>query len=124
MKNIVLSLIFVFATTCTFAQKSISVDSAAAYIGETVTICTKVYGIKAFDKVTLLNVGAAFPKSPLTIAISATDIANFETPLEKYNGQQICVTGKVLEFKGKPEIVVTKQDQITFVGPDAILEKK
>lgn len=94
------------------AQTKIDVTDAAKHMNETVTICTKVYGVKALDKVTLINLGAKYPGSPLTIAIAAADREAF-ADLSALNGKDICVTGKIIDYKGKPEIIVTKKEEIT-----------
>lgn len=110
-------IFFIAALTITaqisFAQTKISIDSISTNMGETVQICSKVYGIKSLDKVTFINLGSAYPNSPLTIVIFAKDLLNFNsTPEELYKSKQICVTGKLAEYKGKPQIVVTKPDEI------------
>lgn len=116
MKKLICLLAFMcFACVC-YSQKTISIDSASAYVGQLVSINSKVYGVKSFEKVTLINLGAAYPKSPLTIAIMAKDLSNFETSPEKLYGKQIVVTGTVKEFKGKPEIMITNQSEIKIVA--------
>lgn len=112
MKNTILLAIGILLSIASFCQKEISVDSVSKYIGQNVKICTKVYGIKAFESVTLLNLGASYPKSPLTLAILQKDNVVFDKPVESLNGEEICVTGTIVEHKGKPEIVITKQEQI------------
>ena len=98
-----------------FCQSKINVDSAANHYGEKVTICSKVYGTKALEKLTLINIGDAYPKSPLTIVIFAKDRSNFkEAPDAMYNDKTICVTGVIKEYNSKPEIIVTSSDQITI----------
>jgi micrococcal nuclease len=113
MKYIFL-IIVIFATLVTKAQTKIEVNDAAKHMNETVTVCAKVYGVKELDKVTLINLGAKYPASPLTIAVFEKDRAAF-TSLTSFNGKEICVTGKIIEYKGKPEIIVSKQEQITIV---------
>ena len=71
---------------------------------------------KATDKVVLINLGAAYPASPLTIAILAKDFANFTTPpAEFYKNKKLCVTGIVELFKNKAQIVITKPEEISLV---------
>ena len=117
MKNTVLTLIGIFLAAMSFAQTEISVDSAANYMGQNVKICSKVYGVKAFESVTLLNLGAAYPLSPLTIAVATKDNANFDIPFDNYKGEEICVTGIISEHKGKAQIILTKQEQIKIMKP-------
>lgn len=120
-----MKIINLFATCLliSFAAKSqpkIPADSAASHIGEIVTVCAKVYGVKSFDKVTLINVGAAYPKSPLTIAIFAKDKDKFD--MENLKDKSICITGKIEDFKGKAEIILSNPANLKFVAPEAVIE--
>ena len=107
----VISLISSFA----FSQDKVNVEDVNKHLDEKATVCSKVFGIKFFDKsqMTLLNLGAAFPNSPLTVVILGKDLANFKVAPEKmYADKDICVTGTIKEFKGKTEIVVSDPSQI------------
>ena len=111
-----LVLLFIIVAYTAFSQASIPIDSAINYEGKSVTICTKVLGAKAFEKVTLLNLGAKYPNSLLTIAIFQKDLANFPSlPDALYIGKNICVTGTIEMYKGKPEIKVSKPTQIEIL---------
>jgi len=77
--------------------------------------CDVVYGGKYFDNsgMTLLNLGAAYPNSTMTVVIYKKDRANWgDDPIKMYDGKKICVTGKKIEYQGRPEIVVEKPGQI------------
>jgi hypothetical protein len=116
MKKIIIAVGFTFLLSQLSAQTKISIDSVSQYIGKTVTVCSQVFGIKATDKVVLINLGAAYPASPLTIAILAKDFANFTTPpAEFYKNKKLCVTGIVELFKNKEQIVVSKPEDIKLV---------
>ena len=105
--------VFIFNTAALSGQPKIPVDSATKYIGKTVTICSAVYGVKSLEKVTFINVGRAYPHSPLTLVIFAKDRGNFsDTPEKLYGNKSICVTGAIKEYKGKAEIIVSKQEEI------------
>ena len=115
MKNL-LTTIAVGISSMSFAQTKVSIDSVSQHIGEKVTVCSEVYGVKSTDKVTFINVGAKYPHAPLTIVIFAKDRAGFTfTPEKLYNKQAICVTGGLKEYKGKTEIVVTRQEDIQLL---------
>ena len=110
------SLIVAFTaiTIAASAQTKVSIDSVAKHIGEKVIVCSEVFGVKSLDKITFINVGAPHPKSPLTVIVFAKDLANFkESPAALYNHKKICVVGKLENYHGKPQIVVTKPDEIT-----------
>lgn len=113
MHKMISLAVLIFGSMVSFGQQKIPVDSAARYVGETVTTCSTVYGVKAMDKVTFINLAEAYPNSPLTLVIFTKDLGNFsDTPEKLYNNKSICVTGTVKEYKGKEEIIISKQDQI------------
>ena len=117
MKSILTLLVSALIAGPTFSQPKINVQDAGKHIGENVTICSKVYGIKYIDRsgVTLINLGAAYPSSPLTLVIFGKDRNNFpKVPEKMYSDKQICVTGKIEEYKGKDEIIISKPDEIVI----------
>lgn len=99
------------------APIDIAVTDAAKYEGKLVKICSKVYGTKFMSNSkntpTFLNLGADYPNAPLTILIWGDSRPNFkQKPEEYYNGKNICITGKVIIYKGKPEIIASKEAEI------------
>lgn len=118
MKHVIVVMLSAMLITTAGAQTKIKAAEAAGYIGKKVTVCDKVFGVKFLDKAkgqpTFLNVGAAYPNSPFTVVIFGETRKTFSgTPEKLYTGKNICVTGTVKEYNGKPEIVVEKQDEIT-----------
>jgi predicted RND superfamily exporter protein len=67
MKNTLLTVVILFVCQFAFGQKQISIDSVKSYVGQEVKVCSAFYGMKENEKVTLLNIGAAYPESPITI---------------------------------------------------------
>lgn len=95
-------------------QTLILAKDAGQYIGKTVTICDSVYTTKALDKVSLINLGGAYPQELITVAINKEDQHKFTSqPASMFLGNKICVTGVITEFKGKVQIIVTDPKQIT-----------
>jgi hypothetical protein len=88
--------------------KTIAVQNAAQHYNENVQCCAKVYGIKALESLTLVNLGGPYPDQPLTVVLrdAARDIG------PGLDGKTICVTGIVVNYRDKPEIVVTDPKQI------------
>ena len=116
MKKSILTISLIFLLNSLIAQTKKFIDSVTQHIGKSVAVCSQVFGIKATDKVVLINLGAAYPASPLTIAILAKDFANFTTPpAEFYKNKKLCVTGIVELFKNKAQIVITKPEEISLV---------
>ncbi|HMG13961.1 MAG TPA: S1/P1 nuclease [Saprospiraceae bacterium] len=91
----------------------ISPKDAIIHIGEIVKVCGLVYGGKAFAKITLINMGAAYPDSPFSIAIFDKNIFKYK-PEEYLNEKTICVTGLLKLYNGKAEIVVSDERQIVL----------
>lgn len=113
--KLVFSLLFVLASAGAFAQTTVPAKEAAKHIGEKVTICEKVYGGKFFANsgITLLNMGGEHPNELFTVVIKGDDRKKFaKAPEEDFANKTICVTGEVIDYKGKPEIVVNDPEQI------------
>jgi hypothetical protein len=89
--------------------KKISVQDAAQHYNELVNVCTKVYGEKVLESLTLVNLGGDYPNQPLTVVLR--DAAKDLGP--GIDGKTICVTGTVVSYRDKPEIVVTDPKMIT-----------
>ena len=94
--------------------KEISASDASSYIGQTVKVCSMVYGTKELKSgMTFINLGAAYPNSPLTIVIFGDDLSNFKkNPASYYDGKRVCITGKVTDYKGKAQIVIHREDEV------------
>ncbi len=116
MKKIILCLILL-ATFFWGSGQTITAQDADKHIGDSVTVCGKIFGGRFFEtskgSPTLLNMGAAFPASPLTIMIPGTvrTAAGF-APEDQFKEKMVCVTGKIVLFKDRPEIIVYDMNQI------------
>jgi S1/P1 Nuclease len=71
-------------------------------MGQEVTVTGKVYGMKDVGSMILVNLGAPFPNQLLTVVLKgeAKQLQN------EIADKTITVTGKVIEYKGKSEIVI------------------
>lgn len=99
------------------AQEKTSEDDLTQYLNKKVEYCDQVFGTfvsKGTKKVILLNLGANYPNHRLVVAIFEGDWHNFPyQPAEYLKNKEICVKGKLILYKGKPEIIVKSPDQIT-----------
>ena len=86
----------------------VDINDAAKHIDENVTICARVYGYKALDGMTLVNLGAAYPNQLMTVVLRG----NAKDGGPGIDGQTVCVSGKLILYKEKPEIIVTDPKQI------------
>jgi len=83
-------------------------------IGKKVTVCAKVYSVRSTAAITQINIGGKFPNTPLTVVIFGKSYANFPgNPEELYKDKNICVKGKIEEYKGKAQIIVENPGDIT-----------
>jgi hypothetical protein len=113
MKKLSLILFICITAYKAKSQTLILAKDAAQYVGKSVSVCDSVYGTKALEKLSLINLGGAYPKELLTIVVNKEDQAKFTSePASMFMGNNICVTGVVTEFKGKYQIVVTEPKQI------------
>lgn len=118
MRKYLLFIIANLVAVFSYAQV-IKAEDAAKHIGEVAKVCGKVYGGKFFetsDKApTLLNVGAAYPKSPFTIMIpKEVRMKMVNAPEVELKDKNVCVTGKIILYKEKPEIIITNTSELTI----------
>jgi len=115
MKIILLLITSICLTQISFSQ-TVPLDSVANYERKTITVCSKVQSThvtKGAKKTTYINFGNPYPNSSFTIVIFEDDLVNFKyTPSEFLKDKNVCVTGQVKIYKGKPEIIVSKAGEI------------
>ena len=94
-----------------------SPKDAAGHIGETATVCGVVasakYEANAKSQPTLLDLGKAYPNAVFTAVVYGENRAKLGTPETALRGKRICVTGKISDYQGKPEIVLTDPSQLS-----------
>ncbi len=115
MKRLFVVSALFFASTAGFAQTKISAKDAAKHLNEEVTVCDKIFSGKFFpsSSLTLLDIGGFHPNEALTLVIKGDDRKKFKaSPYEYFKGKSVCITGKIIDFKGKPEIVITNPEQL------------
>jgi hypothetical protein len=117
---IAISSCLTFALVSVNAQnlqvKKLAAAEAKDHIGQQSTVCGKVastrYAAMSRGKPTFLNLDKPYPSQVFTILIWGGNREKFGTPEEKYRDKQVCVTGKITEYRGAPEIVVTEPQSI------------
>jgi endonuclease YncB( thermonuclease family) len=95
---------------------TISAAKAAAHVGETMTVCGLVASTRFLNRgrrPTFLNLDAPYPDQALTVLIWGDSREMFgEPPEDTYLDQEICVTGGIELYRGKPQIVVNDPSSI------------
>ena len=77
-------------------------------VGKNVSVQGKVYSSKDIGSMVLVNLGAAYPNQLLTVALKG----NAKVLGTQLENKTIIVQGEVIDYKGKPEIIVTDSSQI------------
>ncbi|MFT7252244.1 MAG: hypothetical protein ACI9FW_002003 [Flavobacterium sp.] len=118
MKNIILTILVLFFANSIFSQ-NVSIDSLHHYEGKKITVCAKVQGIFVSNKTkktTFINFGSPYPKEKFIVVIFEKDLINFSYDVTTHlKNKTVCITGIVKMYKGKPEIIATKEEQIEII---------
>jgi hypothetical protein len=91
------------AVTESAPAKTIDIQDAGKHIDENVNVCGKVFGSKDLGSMVLVNLGAAYPDQLLTMVLRGAA----KSAAQGLDGKTVCLTGKVILYKDKPEIIVT-----------------
>ena len=92
---------------------------AASHIGERGTVCGPVvdtrYATGSKGKPTFLNFDRAYPDHTFVVVIWGSDRGAFPTnPESHYKGEEVCATGLIESYQGKPEIIAKSGSQLEF----------
>jgi hypothetical protein len=119
MKKLCFLLLATLFCGSIFAQTEIKIEDIKNHIGDSVKICAKIYGGvflgRTDNKPTFLNVGGDYPNAPLTVVIWPPVRATYagqENPETYYKGKTVCIYGKLVLYKEKPQIVIEDKKQI------------
>jgi hypothetical protein len=94
-------------------SNGININDVIKNIGKKVTVCESVYFIKSSTNITQINLGGKYPNCPLTIVIFEKNYKNFSGIIEDlYKNKNICVKGKIEDYKGRPQIIIEKPQDI------------
>jgi len=85
--------------------------AATNYLNQEVVVTDNVAQVALRPTVALINLNQRYPDSPLTCVIRGDDTNNFPN-VESYVGAFIEVTGRIVDYQGRPEIVLTSTNQI------------
>ena len=98
------------------AENSITTPEARNHVGQIATVCGRVesthFANTSRGQPTFLNLDRAYPNQIFTIVIWGSDRGRFGRPENKYLDKQICVTGEIKLYRGVPEVIAEKPNQI------------
>ena len=98
------------------AQRKITPLEAKDHIGESATVCGSVVSLNVHGvnegKTTFIILKNISKLKSFTVVIWGSNRSRFGTPESEYKGKRICVTGKIADYRGVPEIVASNPEQI------------
>jgi len=89
--------IFMIGCFVAKSQTNIEIKYISKHVWKIVIVCEFVYNTRALNSLTLLNLGAAFPKQLSTIVIYKSDLNKFNDPSKNYLHKKVCVTGSLIK---------------------------
>ncbi|MGA9112012.1 MAG: hypothetical protein WB290_17150 [Smithella sp.] len=120
MKSVFYALILsiLLAASVAFSADTISPEDAINHIGQQATVCGNVasthFSSRSKGQPAFINLNRPYPKQIFTVLIWGSDRSKFPgAPENYYSNKRICVSGKIKEFRGAPEIVVKNANQIS-----------
>ena len=115
MKPLIISLTLILTTFAPYAER-ITATEAKNHIGETATVCGVVasatYASRSRGKPTFLNLDRPYPNHIFIALIWSEDRPKFGQPEVRLRGKRICVTGRIEEYRGIPEIILRNRGQL------------
>jgi hypothetical protein len=92
-------------------------EDAASHVGENATVCGPVasatYAAQAMAAPTFLDLGKPYPNQDFSAVILGSDRTKFGAPELSLREKQVCVTGEIFLFQGKPEIIMRDTEQLS-----------
>jgi hypothetical protein len=115
-KSALASVVIILWAAFASAQTAISAAEAKNHVGERGTVCGEVasvhYAAETRGNPTFLNLDKPYPNQIFTVLIWGSDRPKFGDPEQTYRNKRICVTGKISDYKGIPEIIASEPSQI------------
>jgi hypothetical protein len=122
---IVLALSWLAWTSDAIAQTNARLEipaiEATNYIGQEVIVTDKVAQVTFRATVALVNLNLKYPESPLTCVIRNQDTNKFPN-IEGYFGRRVEITGRIINYQGRPEIILTSPEQVKILYDPSIDE--
>lgn len=115
-RGLSLLLFFLVLGPSSWAQKKITPAEAKDHVGEVATVCGSVastrYAVSTKGQPTFLNLEKPYPNQIFTVVIWGRHRNKFGAPEREYQGKRICVTGKISDYRDRPEMVASDPEQI------------
>lgn len=91
---------------------ALSADQAKGHVGESATVEGKVSVQRTRDGETYIRVDGQGTEAPMSAYVSRWNKVKFQD-VDKLDGMNVQITGRISTFRGKPEIFLTDPSQIS-----------
>ena len=108
--SLVLELLLCFSNI--FAATSIRTARAKKHIGESTVVCGKVVEIVYFETISYLSLDRPYLQKIFLVGMSESVGFTFAAVSRSYFDKRVCVSGRVENHSGTPEIIVTGDGHI------------
>ncbi len=109
--------------TKTNSPAKIPAAEAKTHLGANAIVIGAIVEVNRAEKLVRLNFDKPFPNQPFTAVIFG-DKTNLFAELEKLKGKTVEVSGKITDYRGRPQIVLTATNQLKLIETPAEAEKK
>ena len=118
---VALSVVLVAAEVAAEEPLQITASETAQHVGEYAEVCGRIASAAHIAAVkgqpTFLNFERPYPDNLFTVVIWGSCRSRFDgRPEHMFDGKSVCVTGRIVEYQGKPQIVVENPDQIVVTS--------
>jgi DNA/RNA endonuclease YhcR with UshA esterase domain len=103
------------STAAAAPTRVIGTAQAAEFIGYSAVVTGKVAEVHFGAKAVNINLDRAFPNHPFGAVVFAAK-TNLFAGLEKLQGKQVEVSGKITEYREKPQIILTSTNQLKVLA--------
>ena len=88
---------------------------ASKWIGKQVTVTGVVAQVSLRPSLVFLNFDKAYPNNLFTAIVRNKNTNEFEN-LPSLRGKAVSVTGKIQDYNGKPEMALTRKEQLKLLS--------
>jgi hypothetical protein len=103
-------------TSESVSTNKLTATQAKNHVGKNATVCgvvaIAIYARNTHRQPTFICLDQYYPHQNFTAVIWGEDRSKFGTPETTLNGKEICVSGVIEEYQGKPRIILRRKEQL------------
>ena len=112
MRTLILALGLVVVAALPVRAQTIAPAEIKAHVGQTVTVQAAVSDVHTGRAgVTFIDIGGAYPDNDFAAVIFASDRAKFPNAGD-LKGKTVAISGQVVLYQNRPEIILKTADQL------------